>query len=72
MGLVDPGRWQYRVGGLADATTQCGSRGSSWMNTTLLGAEALVQGMVALAYEAELATLVQSQRHQLVAGTVVG
>ena len=56
---------------LGDATMQCGSRGSSWINTTLLGAEALVQGMVALACEAELATLVQSQRHQQVVGTVV-
>ena len=56
---------------LADATTQCGSRGSSWTNTTPLGAEALVLGMAALACEAELAILAQSQRHQRVAGTVV-
>ena len=41
------------------------------MNTTLLGAEALVLGMAALAYEAEVVILVQSQRHQRVAGTVV-
>ena len=41
------------------------------MNTTLLGAEVLVQDMVAQAYEAEAATLAQSQRHQRVAGTEV-
>ena len=55
----------------ADAMTLCDSPGSSWMNTTLLGAEALVLGMAALAYEAEAATLAQSQRHQPVAGTEV-
>jgi hypothetical protein len=37
---------------------------------TPLGAEALVLGMAALAYEAEAATLAQSQR-QLVVGMVV-
>ena len=41
------------------------------MNTTPLGAEALVLGMAAQAYEAEVATLVQSQHRQLVAGMVV-
>ena len=41
------------------------------MNTTLLGAEVLVQDMVAQAYEAEAATLAQSQHRQLVADTVV-
>jgi hypothetical protein len=41
------------------------------MNTTLLGAEVLVLGMAALACEAELATLAQSQRHQRVADTEV-
>ena len=41
------------------------------MNTTLLGAEALVQDMVALAYEAEVVTLAQSQQHQRVADTEV-
>lgn len=71
MSLVGFGRWQYRVGELADATTQCGSRGSSWTNTSPLGAEALVLGMAALAYEAEAATLAQSQHHQRVAGTEV-
>ena len=50
---------------------QCGSPGSSWMNMTPLGAEALVLGMAALAYEAEAATLAQSQRHQRVAGMEV-
>ena len=55
----------------ADAMTQCGSLGSSWTNMTPLGAEALVLGMAALAYEAEAATLAQSQRHQRVAGTEV-
>ena len=40
------------------------------MNTTPLGAEALVLGMATQAYEAEVATLVQNQRHQLVAGMV--
>lgn len=38
---------------------------------TPLGAEALVQGMAALAYEAEVVILVQSQHRQLVVGTVV-
>lgn len=56
---------------LGDATTQYDSPGSSWMNTTLLGAEALVQDMVALAYEAEVVTLAQSQQHQRVADTEV-
>ena len=56
---------------LADAMMKCDSRGSLWMNTTPLGAEALVLGTAALAYEAEAATLAQSQRHQRVAGTVV-
>lgn len=56
---------------LADTTMQSDSPGSSWMNTTLLGAEALVPGMVAQAYEAEAATLAQSQRHQRVADTEV-
>ena len=41
------------------------------MNTTLLGAEALVLGMAALAYEAEVMILVQNQHRQLVAGMVV-
>ena len=41
------------------------------MNTTLLGAEALVLGMAALACEVEAATLAQSQRHQRVAGMEV-
>ena len=49
----------------------CDSPGSSWTNTTPLGAEALVLSMAALAYEAEAATLAQSQHRQLVVGTVV-
>ena len=54
-----------------DATMQCDSPGSLWMNMTPLGAEALVLGMATQAYEAEAATLAQSQRHQRVAGTEV-
>ena len=49
---------------------QYGSRGSSWTNTTPLGAEALVLSMATQAY-AEAVILVQSQRHQRVAGTEV-
>ena len=41
------------------------------MNTTPLGAEDLVLSMATQAYEAEVATLVQSQHRQLVVGTVV-
>ena len=51
--------------------TLCDSPGSSWMNTTPLGAEALVLSMVAQACEVEVAILAQSQHHQLVADTVV-
>ena len=41
------------------------------MNTTPLGAEALVLSMATQVCEAEVVTLVQNQHHQLVAGTVV-
>ena len=41
------------------------------MNTTLLGAEALVLGMATQVYEAEVVILVQNQHRQLVAGMVV-
>ena len=69
--MVDPDRCQHWVRELGNVTMQCGSPGSSWMNMTPLGAEALVLGMAALAYEAEAATLAQSQRHQRVAGMEV-
>ena len=41
------------------------------MNTTLLGAEALVLSMVAQACEAEVVILAQNQHHQLVVDMVV-
>ena len=56
---------------LADATTPYDSPGSSWTNTTPLGAEALVLSMATQACEAGVVILVQNQHRQLVVGMVV-
>lgn len=69
--MVDPDRCQHWVRELGNVTMQCGSPGSSWMNMTPLGAEALVLSMATQVYEAEVMILVQNQHRQLVAGMVV-
>jgi len=51
--------------------TLCDSPGSSWTNTILLGAEALVLSMATQVCETEVVILAQNQHHQLVADTVV-